>query len=172
MNNRHHAIEATIIAIGCGATGSAIGLMIRLGISSESIFSLLGALIGAAASVGGAVWVVSWQQGAKRRIDRKLLIAAIDEPLQTLKDLASGHKKPLAHLWLAVDRIKDIRLVVTIDSVQLLKAFEEIEMITPEMRESLRKEVVLRDMYGHAPSPALEAIMTQLNRAKIHVEQT
>jgi len=57
MTRKDRLIEAALISVGAGATGAVIGIMLIYQVDMSDIFTLAGAIIGAAATVGGAIWV-------------------------------------------------------------------------------------------------------------------
>lgn len=54
---RDRLVEIGVFAMLSGISGAAIALLRVEGFKAEQIFALAGALIGAAATVGGAIWV-------------------------------------------------------------------------------------------------------------------
>jgi hypothetical protein len=55
--NRDRLLEMVIAGLVGGSSSAAVGLLWFAGFAAEHVFSLLGALIGAVATVGGAIWV-------------------------------------------------------------------------------------------------------------------
>ena len=66
MKNRDGLVQALVIGIGVGAMGAATLLLFRLGASQESVFALLGSIVGASATVAGAAWLAD----RKARVER------------------------------------------------------------------------------------------------------
>jgi hypothetical protein len=71
---RDELIQGGVIAVGSAATAVALVFMLKLGIKEESLFALLGALIGAAATIGGAAWLVDRDRIIEKDAEVALLI--------------------------------------------------------------------------------------------------
>jgi hypothetical protein len=57
MRLHDRATEIAVFGLVGGTSGAALGLLWRLGFSADNLFALGGAVIGAAATVAGAVWL-------------------------------------------------------------------------------------------------------------------
>ena len=69
-------VLACVIAVGASATGFALVFMVKFGVHEESLFALIGAIIGAAATVAGAAWLADRHRIAERNIEVSLLVKA------------------------------------------------------------------------------------------------
>jgi uncharacterized membrane protein YgaE (UPF0421/DUF939 family) len=66
-------VQMGVVAVGSAATSFALAFMVKLGIKQESLFALVGALIGAAATVGGAAWLAERNRNYDRDSEVTLL---------------------------------------------------------------------------------------------------
>ncbi|WP_313393560.1 hypothetical protein [Sphingobium yanoikuyae] len=62
------------IGIAAGGSGSAIGWFLMHGYKEEAVFSFLGAIVGAAATVAGAVWLADRTATSASAKERQILI--------------------------------------------------------------------------------------------------
>jgi len=72
--SRDDIVQAIVIAIGCAATSFALVFLIKLRIKQEALFALVGALIGATATVGGAAWLSDHNRAVERDAEVSLLL--------------------------------------------------------------------------------------------------
>lgn len=75
-------IPAWVIAVGGSATGFALTFMVKFGITQEALFALIGALIGAAATIGGAAWLSDRNRNFERDAEVTLLVNEFDKLLK------------------------------------------------------------------------------------------
>lgn len=78
---RDDIVLSAVIAIGCSATTFALVYMVKVGVKQESLFALVGALIGAAATVAGAAWVVERNRALERDAEIHLLLGEFQKLL-------------------------------------------------------------------------------------------
>ncbi|MBW8295701.1 hypothetical protein [Sphingopyxis sp.] len=76
---RDKLVEIGVFAILGGISGASIGLLWVEGFKAEHIFALAGALIGAAATVGGAIWVTDRNERQAHKRETEILIRAIQD---------------------------------------------------------------------------------------------
>jgi hypothetical protein len=67
-------IQAGVIAVGSAATGFALAFLINFGVKQEPLFALVGALIGATATIGGAAWLANHNRVVERDAEVALLV--------------------------------------------------------------------------------------------------
>lgn len=89
---RDDLILAGVISIGAAATGFALVFMCRIGIKQESVFALVGALIGAAATIGGAAWLADRNRSLERDAEIELLATEFGKLLRA--SLAAQEAEP------------------------------------------------------------------------------
>ena len=77
---RDKAIEVVIFGVLGGASGAGIALLWAAGFKAEHVFALVGAFIGATATVGGAIWVTDRNANA----DRAREVAILSRDLSSL----------------------------------------------------------------------------------------
>lgn len=92
MLKRDDAILAGVIAVGAAATGFALAFMCTFGIKQESVFALVGALIGAAATIGGAAWLADRNRNLERDAEIALLAKEFGKLLRA--SLAAQEAEP------------------------------------------------------------------------------
>jgi hypothetical protein len=63
-----------VIVVGGAATGFALAYLALYGIKQESLFALIGALIGAAAAIGGAAWSADRSRALERDSEIAVLL--------------------------------------------------------------------------------------------------
>jgi hypothetical protein len=85
-------IQAGVIAVGSAATGFALAFMINSGIKQEPLFALVGALIGAAATIGGAAWLANHNRVVERDAEVALLVEEYNRLLKAA--LAAQEAEP------------------------------------------------------------------------------
>lgn len=93
MKNRDELFRGLAVGIGAGAAGAAGACLIKFGAPQESVLSLLGALIGAAATVAGAAWLSDRNAKLEENAERQLLteeILAIRHLAKSALDLAAA----------------------------------------------------------------------------------
>jgi len=143
---RDHAIQGFSVGAGAAAVGAAGAALIKFGAPQEAVLSLLGALIGASATVAGAAWLADRNSNAEQRAETGLLI----EEIQTIRD----HAKALLPLapgpdndWcdefragiLALDMpLREIHSIVT-------EALDHGKQLTFRQRTRLRQMEVTSD---------------------------
>ncbi len=71
---RDRIIEMAAVGIAAGGSGSAIGWFLIHGYKEEAVFSFLGAIVGAAATVAGAVWLADRTATSASVKERQILI--------------------------------------------------------------------------------------------------
>lgn len=79
---RDDIVQICLIAIGAGATGFALSFMVIFGIKQEALFALVGAIIGVAATIGGAAWLADRSRVIERDAEISLLVAEYKELLE------------------------------------------------------------------------------------------
>lgn len=57
MTGRNDIVAWAVMGVAGGSIGAAIMMLLRLQVSGEAVFSLVGAIIGAAGTVAGAIWL-------------------------------------------------------------------------------------------------------------------
>lgn len=62
------------VGVGAGGTGAALGWFLLHGYKEEAVFSFLGAVVGAAATVAGAVWLADRTASSASARERQILI--------------------------------------------------------------------------------------------------
>lgn len=77
---RDKAVEVAIFGVLGGVSGAGIALLWAAGFKAEHVFALVGAFIGAAATVGGAIWVTDRNANA----DRAREVAILSRDLSSL----------------------------------------------------------------------------------------
>lgn len=92
MVKRDDLILAAVIAGGAAATGFALAFMCRFDIKQESVFALVGALIGAAATIGGAAWLADRNRNLERDAEIALLATEFGKVLRA--SLAAQEMEP------------------------------------------------------------------------------
>lgn len=89
---RDYIAQTAIITVGCAATSFALVFLIKFGIKQESLFALIGAVIGASATIGGAAWLADRNRVVDRETEAALLV---EEYGKLLKEaLAAQAKEP------------------------------------------------------------------------------
>lgn len=74
MKADDHILAATT-ALGGGATAFALACLLRLGIGQDQVFALVGALVGASATVAGAAWLADRNRRLERDAEAELMVA-------------------------------------------------------------------------------------------------
>lgn len=74
MKADDYILSATT-ALGGGATAFALAYLLRLGIGQDQVFALVGALVGASATVAGAAWLADRNRRLERDAEAKLMVA-------------------------------------------------------------------------------------------------
>lgn len=82
MVKRDDLILQGVIAVGAAATGFALAFMCRFGVKQESVFALVGALIGAVATIGGAAWLADRNRNLERDAEIELLVTEFGKLLR------------------------------------------------------------------------------------------
>ena len=91
-------IQLGAMTIGGAAAGFAFSALMKLGIRQDPLFALLGALIGACATVGGAAWLADRARAVERDAETSLLITECNNLLG--KAVATQKSEPaLNELW-------------------------------------------------------------------------
>lgn len=85
-------VLTAVIAVGCTATAFAFVFLIKLGVKQEPLFALIGTLIGAAAAIGGAVWLADRNRNLERDAEVALLAKEYSKLLKT--GLAAQEMEP------------------------------------------------------------------------------
>jgi len=89
---RDDIVFAGMTGIFGGATGLALAYLLRSGFKEETVFALIGAIIGAFATVGGAVYAEHWKRTKESNAEVSGDVFAIaGEALQHGKSLAFVH---------------------------------------------------------------------------------
>lgn len=83
---------AWIIAVGGSATGFALTFMFKFGVKQEALFALIGAIIGATATIAGAAWLADRTRFAERDAEVSLLIDEFSKLLK--KAVAAQEAEP------------------------------------------------------------------------------
>lgn len=85
-------MQSGVIAVGGAATGFALAFLLKFGIKQEPLFALIGALIGAATTIGGAAWLADRNRVVEREAEVRLLVREFSKLLKTA--LAARHVEP------------------------------------------------------------------------------
>lgn len=75
MITRDDFVKSVTVAVIAGCMFFSLCFMTHHGMKEESVFALVGALIGAAATVGGAAWIADYTHRGERRTEITLLTA-------------------------------------------------------------------------------------------------
>ncbi len=137
--------------------------------------AFLGSLVGSALAVVGSIGVINWQENRKSAAQRRLVQSAILEALIAAKTIeeGDGSGRDLRILFAAIDRISLLKSLITLDSLQLVKAFEEIQMIDGVMRAAVQQATNARSAYHSSMNEetkaslvdAIQPVKLQLERA-------
>ena len=71
---RNDLVLACVIAVGGAATGFALTFLVKFGVKQEALFALIGAIIGAAATIAGAAWLADRNRVVERDAEVSLLV--------------------------------------------------------------------------------------------------
>jgi hypothetical protein len=116
---RDDIVSAGVIAVGSSATAFALVFMVKLGVNQEPLFALVGALIGAAATVGGAAWLAGHNRNIERDAEVGLLIREYSKLLR--QALAAKEFEPDTGLpWPEEYRPKLAKLAETAGNVHVI----------------------------------------------------
>lgn len=86
-------IQGLLVGVGAGGVGAVGGCLIKFGATQESVLSLLGALIGAVATVACAAWLSDRNSRAEQQAELQMLIYEYENINRKAKDaqaLAKG----------------------------------------------------------------------------------
>ncbi|MDN4633155.1 hypothetical protein QCD71_16655 [Sphingomonas sp. PsM26] len=121
MAKKDDLILAGVIAVGAAATGFALSFLCRFGIKQESVFALVGALIGAAATIGGAAWLADRNRNLERNAEITLLATEFGKLLRA--SLAAQEVEPGTNMvWSEVYRPRLHNLAEVADRVHAIAA--------------------------------------------------
>ena len=90
-------VQAVVIVFGTAAVSFALAFMFRIGIKQEALFALIGALIGAAATIGGAAWLAHHSRTLELNAEVTLLVKEYRKLLKAAlaaNDLEPGTNMP------------------------------------------------------------------------------
>ncbi|MCW1432508.1 hypothetical protein [Novosphingobium sp. JCM 18896] len=85
-------MQSVVIAVGGAATGFALAFLMKFGIKQEPLFALVGALIGAATTIGGAAWLADRNRVIEREAEADLIVVEFQRLLK--KALAAQEIEP------------------------------------------------------------------------------
>jgi hypothetical protein len=143
--------------------------------------AFLGSLVGSALAVVGSVGVINWQENRKSAAQRRFVQAVVVEALDAVATVENGNGsgEQQRALFLAIDRASSIEKLITLDSLQFVKAFEEMRMIDGVMRAAVQQAAKARAMYHTSMNDetkasladALRPVRAQLEKALAHLRQ-
>lgn len=79
---RDDLVHSGVIAVGGAATGFALAFLLKFGIKQEPLFALIGALIGAATTIGGAAWLADRNRVVERESETNLIMSELGKLLR------------------------------------------------------------------------------------------
>ena len=71
---RDNVLQAVLVAVSAGLVGAGFAALINSGFKSDDVFAFAGALIGAAATVSGAVWLTDRTSRLERKAERDIIV--------------------------------------------------------------------------------------------------
>ena len=132
---------AAILAFGAGALTDAIyGSPTSIPVADWLAFS--GALLGAAITVLGGIFLLEWQRSSEARLRKSLLVEALTETINLTHGFYSADEPALKKstgltvgelsekIQRSIERLHEIRAWMTPDSVAMLRAFDDIKKLT------------------------------------------
>lgn len=137
---RDDVILALVLAIGSAATGFALAFLARYGIKQESLFALIGALIGAAAAIGGAAWAADRSRALEQDAEARVLVEGYGRLLRAA--LAASEAEPGTNMpWPSEYRPSLYRLAEAAGDMHAIasEAFAHAKALTFVQRAAARR---------------------------------